>query len=148
MDNLVTGATGFVGRSVTRRLAERGHAVRALVRDPAAAGFVAELGVELVAGDITNDEGLNEAVAGCEAVVHLVGIIRERPPAQIAVHAVRSGDVIGEHTVSFATDGERIEFTHRATSRDTFARGALRAALWIQGKPPGLYDMSGVLGLG
>jgi 4-hydroxy-tetrahydrodipicolinate reductase len=58
---------------------------------------------------------------------------------------VRQGDIIGEHLVSFAAAGERIEIIHRATSRDTFAMGALRAAKWIVGKPPGLYDMQDVL---
>ena len=61
--------------------------------------------------------------------------------------SLRSGDVVGEHTVSFGTLGERLELTHRAHSRDTFARGALRAARFIAGQPPGLYSMADVLGL-
>ena len=61
--------------------------------------------------------------------------------------SLRSGDVVGEHTVSFGSLGERIEITHRAHSRDTFARGALRAARWIVGRGPGLYSMQDVLGL-
>jgi len=69
----------------------------------------------------------------------------ERPKGQIGIHAVRQGDVVGEHTVSFASLGERVELVHRAHSRDTFARGALRAARWLVGKPPGLYDMGDVL---
>ncbi|MCX6338485.1 MAG: 4-hydroxy-tetrahydrodipicolinate reductase [Candidatus Aureabacteria bacterium] len=69
----------------------------------------------------------------------------ERPRGQIGIHAVRQGDVVGEHTVSFASLGERLELVHRAHSRDAFARGALRAAKWIVGKPPGLYDMANVL---
>ena len=60
--------------------------------------------------------------------------------------ALRGGDVVGEHTVYFFGEGERVELTHRATSRDQFARGALRAAAWLQGKAPGLYDMQHVLG--
>jgi 4-hydroxy-tetrahydrodipicolinate reductase len=60
---------------------------------------------------------------------------------------LRGGDVVGEHTVFFAGQGERLEVTHRATSRDQFARGALRAALWVKGRKPGLYDMHDVLGL-
>lgn len=71
----------------------------------------------------------------------------ERPAGQIAVHAIRMGDVVGDHTVSLAADGERLELAHRATSRDAFAIGALRAALWIKGKKPGLYSMKDVLGL-
>ena len=59
----------------------------------------------------------------------------------------RGGDVVGDHTVTFAADGERIEFTHKASDRAIFARGAVRAALWLQGKPPGLYGMKEMLGL-
>ncbi|MGD2216095.1 MAG: complex I NDUFA9 subunit family protein [Gemmatimonadales bacterium] len=78
----LTGGTGFVGRHVAQRLADRGHRLRALVRHPASASGLNELGAELVEGDVTVDEGLDEAMAGCDVVVHLVGIIRERPPQQ------------------------------------------------------------------
>lgn len=71
----------------------------------------------------------------------------ERPAAQIGVHALRAGDVVGDHTVVLASDGERIELTHRATSRDCFAMGALRAAEWVFGRSPGLYTMQDVLEL-
>ncbi|MBI4577530.1 MAG: 4-hydroxy-tetrahydrodipicolinate reductase, partial [Planctomycetes bacterium] len=63
------------------------------------------------------------------------------------VHALRLGDVVGEHTVLFSAPGERLELTHRAHTRDTFAAGALRAALWLAGRPPGTYTMREVLGL-
>jgi 4-hydroxy-tetrahydrodipicolinate reductase len=76
------------------------------------------------------------------------GMIGERPPREIGVQTLRGGDVVGEHTVLFAGAGERLEITHRATSREQFARGAVRAASWVVGKPPGLYDMRHVLGLG
>ena len=75
------------------------------------------------------------------------GLVGERPRGEIGLHAVRAGDVVGDHTVSFAADGERLEFTHRATSRDAFALGALKAARWLVGRPPGFYDMRAVLGL-
>ncbi|MEY5025783.1 MAG: hypothetical protein RLZZ244_1311 [Verrucomicrobiota bacterium] len=75
------------------------------------------------------------------------GIVGERTPSEIGVHAVRGGDVVGDHTVIYAAQGERVELTHKASSRDTFARGALRAALWAHGRAPGLYDMQDVLGL-
>ncbi len=75
------------------------------------------------------------------------GILGERPPWQIGVQTLRGGDVVGEHTVYYCGDGERLELTHRATSREQFARGAIRAARWIAGKPAGLYDMADVLGL-
>lgn len=75
------------------------------------------------------------------------GIIGERPDSEIGVQTIRGGDIVGEHTVFFAGIGERIELTHRASSRDTFAKGAVRAALWVVGKANGVYDMHDVLGL-
>jgi 4-hydroxy-tetrahydrodipicolinate reductase len=75
------------------------------------------------------------------------GMPGERTPKEIGVFSLRSGDVVGEHTVSFGTLGERLELTHRAHSRDTFARGALRAVRFVAGRPPGLYSMQDVLGL-
>jgi 4-hydroxy-tetrahydrodipicolinate reductase len=81
------------------------------------------------------------------AVYARKGIIGQRTKKEIGIQAVRAGDIVGEHTVLFGGLGERIEITHKASSRDTFARGALRAALWLQGKDPGLYDMQDVLGL-
>lgn len=75
------------------------------------------------------------------------GILGERPPWQIGVQTLRGGDVVGEHTVYFCGEGERVEITHRATSREQFARGAVRAAAWLAGKPAGSYDMADVLGL-
>jgi 4-hydroxy-tetrahydrodipicolinate reductase len=75
------------------------------------------------------------------------GIVGERPQAQIGVHTVRAGDIVGEHTVLFGGMGERIEIGHRAHSRDNFARGALRAARFVVQAPKGLYDMADVLGL-
>ena len=75
------------------------------------------------------------------------GLPGERTGKEIGVMSLRSGDVVGEHTVSFGTLGERLELTHRAHSRDTFARGALRAARWMVGRPPGLYSMHDVLGI-
>ncbi|MBB08744.1 MAG: 4-hydroxy-tetrahydrodipicolinate reductase [Roseibacillus sp.] len=81
-------------------------------------------------------------------VVHgRVGITGERPTQQIGMHSLRGGDVVGDHTVMFAADGERVELTHKASSRMTFASGALRAALWLRDREPGLYDMQDVLGL-
>ena len=66
---------------------------------------------------------------------------------QVPIQSIREGDVVGDHTVSFGGPGERLELTHRASSREIFARGALRAAQWIIGKPVGLYSMQDVLGL-
>jgi 4-hydroxy-tetrahydrodipicolinate reductase len=75
------------------------------------------------------------------------GITGERTSVEIGMHALRGGDVVGDHTVIFATQGERVELTHKASSRDTFARGAIRAVKWARGRQPGLYDMQDVLGL-
>ena len=75
------------------------------------------------------------------------GLVGERPSNQIGMHAIRAGDVVGEHTVVFAGAGERLELTHKASSRDTFAIGALRAARWVINRPPGRYSMEDVLGL-
>jgi len=71
----------------------------------------------------------------------------ERPAKQIGFHAIRGGDIVGEHTVVFAGQGERVEVTVRSQSRMTYAAGAVRAAQWLRGKPPGLYDMADVLAL-
>lgn len=75
------------------------------------------------------------------------GIVGERTDAEIGMHSLRGGDVVGDHTVIFAAQGERVELTHKASSRDTFATGALRASQWVVGKPAGLYSMQHVLGL-
>jgi 4-hydroxy-tetrahydrodipicolinate reductase len=75
------------------------------------------------------------------------GMVGERKPGEIGVLAVRGGDIVGEHTVFFVGLGERLEITHRAASRDNFARGALLAAKWLTRQPPGVYDMKDVLGL-
>jgi 4-hydroxy-tetrahydrodipicolinate reductase len=75
------------------------------------------------------------------------GMIGERSKKEIGIQTLRAGDIVGEHTVMFAGKGERIEITHRAHSRDTFAAGAVRASKWVVGKKPGLYDMQDVLGL-
>lgn len=76
------------------------------------------------------------------------GITGERETKTIGFETIRAGDIIGEHTVLFAGNGERIEVTHRATDRITFARGAVRSAVWLASQPAGLYDMTHVLGLG
>lgn len=70
-----------------------------------------------------------------------------RPQKQIGFETIRGGDVVGDHTVMFATEGERVEITHKAQSRMTFAKGAVRAASWLKAQPNGVYDMQDVLGL-
>ena len=75
------------------------------------------------------------------------GIVGARTKEEIGMHSMRGGDVVGDHTVVFANQGERVELTHKASSRDTFANGALRAAGWAVNQSPGLYSMQDVLGL-
>ncbi|WP_179954380.1 4-hydroxy-tetrahydrodipicolinate reductase [Oleiharenicola lentus] len=75
------------------------------------------------------------------------GITGERQPSEVGVHALRGGDVVGDHTVLFAALGERLELTHKASDRGIFARGAVRAAKWVVSQKPGVYDMQDVLGL-
>jgi len=75
------------------------------------------------------------------------GIVGARPKGEIGIHAVRGGDIVGDHTVLYAGDGERIELKHMAHSRMTFAQGAVKAALFLAGKGPGIYNMFDVLGL-
>lgn len=75
------------------------------------------------------------------------GIVGARTKHEIGMHAVRGGDIVGDHTVMFAAQGERVELTHKASSRDTFAKGALRAVRYLADAKPGIYDMQDVLGL-
>jgi len=75
------------------------------------------------------------------------GLVGERPRGQIGLHAVRGGDIVGDHTGYFAAESERLELTHRAGSRDCLALGALKAAAWVNGRGPALYTMKDVLGL-
>ena len=75
------------------------------------------------------------------------GIVGERTDSEIGMHSLRGGDVVGDHTVVYAGNGERLELTHKAASRNTFANGALRAAIWACNQSPGLYNMENVLGL-
>lgn len=81
------------------------------------------------------------------AVYERKGITGERTGEEIGIQSIRAGDIVGDHTVMFATQGERVELTHKASSRETFSRGAVRAAVWLAGRPKGLYDMQDVLGL-
>jgi 4-hydroxy-tetrahydrodipicolinate reductase len=76
-----------------------------------------------------------------------VGDVGARTKREIGMHAVRGGDVVGDHTVIFANIGERVELTHKASSRDTFATGAVRSAVWLRDKTNGIFDMQDVLGL-
>ena len=96
---------------------------------------------EILAG--VRQQQLNEVVRHGRS-----GIVGERTSSEIGMHSLRGGDVVGDHTVIFSTNGERVELTHKASSRETFATGALRAAQWVVTQKPGLYNMQNVLGLG
>ncbi len=89
---------------------------------------------------------LNRELNEC-AVYGREGYTGERDRKTIGFSVIRAGDIVGEHTVMFADEGERVEITHNASSRMTFAKGAMRAATWLMGKTPGMYDMQDVLGL-
>ena len=91
---------------------------------------------------------LEERKLSAEALRHgREGLTGERKPTEVGVHALRGGDVVGDHTVMFAALGERVELVHKASDRGIFARGAVRAAQWIVSRPVGVYDMQDVLGL-
>ncbi len=102
-------------------------------------------GTALKMGEVVA-EALGRDLKEC-AVYAREGITGARDPKEIGFATVRAGDIIGEHTVLFAGNGERIEITHKANDRATFARGAVRAALWLSDQSAGLYDMTHVLGL-
>ncbi len=102
-------------------------------------------GTALRMGEVVAD-ALGRDLDTC-AVYGREGITGERSPHSIGFETIRAGDIVGEHTVMFAGIGERVEITHKASSRMTFARGAVRAAHWLEGRAPGLYDMQHVLEL-
>lgn len=102
-------------------------------------------GTALRLGEVIADS-LGRNLQDC-AVYGREGLSTARDPKTIGFATVRAGDVVGEHTVMFASEGERVELTHKASSRMTFAKGALRAASWLKDQPTGLYDMQDVLGL-
>ena len=133
--NLVKQASNIMGETADIEILEAHHRHKL----DAPSGTAVALG-EVIAEEL--DRPLEEhAVYGCE------GHTGERDPKTIGFATVRAGDIVGEHTVLFAEIGERLELTHKATSRLTFAKGAVRAAKWLKEKPAGLYDMRDVLGL-
>jgi len=100
--------------------------------------------VEILGEAAAQEQGLTLEERACYG---RQGDLGPRPASQIGVHAIRGGDIVGEHTVMLCGTGERVELSHRATSRQTFAQGALRALRWARLQPAGLYDMQDVLGL-
>jgi 4-hydroxy-tetrahydrodipicolinate reductase len=135
LNELAAAATQALGGAYDVDIAEAHHRQK---RD-APSGTALNLG-ETIAK--SRDVALDEV-----AIFEHHGMDAPRRPGSIGFSVVRAGDIVGEHTVTFTGAGERLEITHRATDRITFARGALRAAAWLIGRPPGLYGMKDVLGL-
>ncbi len=135
MFKLVEIATQVLGNTADIEILEAHHRYKV----DAPSGTALRIG-ELIA------EVLKRDLATC-AIYGREGKTGERDPKTIGFATVRAGDIVGEHTVLFADVGERVEITHKASSRMTFAKGALRAAHWVQQQPQGLFDMQDVLGL-
>jgi 4-hydroxy-tetrahydrodipicolinate reductase len=95
----------------------------------------------------THHKMKKDAPSGTAKTLAEILVAGQKTKNEIPIRSIREGDVVGEHTVIFSGPGERLELTHRAGSREIFARGTLRAAKWIVGQPPGLYSMQNVLGL-
>jgi 4-hydroxy-tetrahydrodipicolinate reductase len=132
---LVEKAATILGDGYDVEIVESHHRMK----KDAPSGTALKLG-EMAAGALNRD--LAEV-----GVFERNGVIGERTDKEIGIQTIRAGDIVGEHTVYFAGAGERLEITHRAHSRDNFARGAAVAAAWIDGKPNGMYTMFDVLGL-
>jgi 4-hydroxy-tetrahydrodipicolinate reductase len=132
---LVEKAAGILGDAYDVEIVEAHHRMK----KDAPSGTALKLGEMAAAG-----LGRDLAEVG---VYERHGIIGERTDTEIGIQTIRAGDIVGEHTVYFAGAGERIEITHRAHSRDNFARGAALAASWVNGKVNGLYTMFDVLDL-
>ena len=133
--NLLDTVSRVVGQESDIEIMESHHRKKL----DAPSGTAVRMG-EIIASALGSDLGIC-AVYGRE------GHTGVRPRGQIGFATVRGGDIVGEHTVMFAGEGERIEITHRGTSRKNFAMGALRAAAWLRHREPGLYEMRDVLGL-
>jgi 4-hydroxy-tetrahydrodipicolinate reductase len=132
--SLTRRATGTLGADFDTEVIEMHHRLK----KDAPSGTAARL-VEII---------LEERKLDRSALRHgREGLTGERPRSEVGIHSIRGGDVIGDHTVIFAGEGERIELTHRASDRNVFAHGALRAAKWVVTQKPGVYDMQDVLGL-
>ena len=133
--DLVRRAAGILGLDYDAEIVEMHHRHK----KDAPSGTAIALGKALAEG---RGQRLDDVLVNGRS-----GVTGERPRGEIAIHALRGGDVVGDHTVVFAADGERVELAHRASSRECFVGGALTAARWLVGRDPGLYSMRDVLGL-
>lgn len=132
---MVAEAAKLLGESYDVEIVEAHHRFK----KDAPSGTAVKL-AQVIAGALGRD-------LGQVGVYARHGMTGERTASEIGIQTIRGGDIVGDHTIIFASLGERIEITHRAHSRDNFARGAIRAAMWVLGKACGIYDMSDVLGI-
>lgn len=137
--NLLFGLVRVAGRALGQEYDAEIYEAHHRHKKDAPSGTALSLGEELAAA---RGSTLEEV-----AIWARHGSIGERPAGTIGFSVLRAGDIVGDHVVTFAGGGERLELAHRAHDRSTFARGALRAAAWLVGRPPGLYGMQDVLGL-
>jgi len=153
--SLVIGTTGH-SQQQRKKIEETGHSVPIVLASNFSVGvnvlfWLTRKAAELLGPDFdpeiveTHHKMKKDAPSGTAKT--LAEILKTARNSEIPIQSIREGDVVGEHSVIFSGPGERLELTHRATSRQIFARGALRAAKWIIGRPPGLYSMQDVLGL-
>ncbi len=137
---LVELASGVLGENSDIEISEAHHQNKV----DAPSGTALKLG-QIVADALGNDFGGSDLAS--RAVFSRQGLTGERVPGSIGFQSLRAGDIVGEHSVMLASAGERLELVHKASSRKNYAEGALRAAVWLIDREPGLYDMQDVLGL-
>jgi 4-hydroxy-tetrahydrodipicolinate reductase len=153
--SLVIGTTGLSQRQ-RKTIEETAHSVPIVLASNFSVGvnvlfWLTQKAAELLGADFnpqiveTHHKMKKDAPSGTAKT--LAEILKAARDSEIPIQSIREGDVVGEHTVIFGGGGESLELTHRAANRGIFALGALRAAKWIVGKPPGLYSMQDVLGL-
>jgi 4-hydroxy-tetrahydrodipicolinate reductase len=135
--NVMLSARVFTG--IVGEISTSNHRVPTTTQEDAPSGTAMKM-AQIIAAALNRD--LDK-----EAVYERKGMIGARTKTEIGIQTVRAGDIVGEHWVIYGGLGERLEFIHRAHSRDNFAKGAVRAAKWVVGQPNGLYDMQDVLGL-
>ena len=155
--SLVIGTTGH-SQQQRRTIEEAAQAVPIVLASNFSVGvnvlfWLTRKAAELLGADFnveiveTHHKMKKDAPSGTAKTLAEILKAAQKTKADIAIESIREGEVVGEHNVIFSGPGERLELTHRAVSREIFARGALRAAKWIRGKPPSLYSMQDVLGL-
>jgi 4-hydroxy-tetrahydrodipicolinate reductase len=155
--SLVIGTTGH-SQQQRKTIEETAHSVSIVLASNFSVGvnvlfWLTQKAAELLGPDFnseiveTHHKMKKDAPSGTAKTLATILKAAQSSESEIPIQSIREGDVVGEHSVAFSGPGERLELTHRAASRDVFARGALRAAKWIINKPPGVYSMQDVLGL-